>query len=248
MKINSNVRRIYIQLDALLDTRLGALWELDPELCDRVIANGYHGRVIDNYSMLVPEINHAAWLERYTNRTAETLVNSRLTSVNAVLDGMLRSMEAELITSPNVDGLEVVVNTHPYELSDAETEALKDCVQTFTGTLVGIRTISQPNVSLTFAQIKQSFDIVFMYDFHEWISKVNPDDMTANKVPGVKLIVPALYEKEIPAERDLRLYNGNQDGPFAELELSLQEFISLHYWDAGMFSVLIPEIRHKEQS
>lgn len=236
----SEIQRIYIELDVLLDTRLGALWQLNPEQCDLIIGHGYHDRLIDNFNIINDAIDHESWLEQYGHRDISTLKVSRLTNFVFAFSALMDELELSAIAQPDIDGVEMVINTFPYQFNEAELENLKDCIKSYIGVTCGIRTVHEPLSELTFAKIKALYDGVVLYNLADWMATFNEQDVKDNRCPSVKLIAPALFKDRLPTKEDLRDFNDSPMGILVENEINLQSIIGLHFWDATVFSIVLP--------
>lgn len=236
----TNIQKIYVELDAFLDTRLGALWQLNPEHCDLIIGHGYHERIIDNFTLINDAIDHESWLPKYQQRDISTLKVSRLTNFVFAFSELVNELELSAISQPDIDGLELVINTHPYVFNIAELEDLKDCIKTYVGTTCGISTIYEPVTNLSLLKIKGNYDAVVLYSFSAWLESLQEDDIKSNPCPAVKMIAPALFKDKLPTKDDLRDFNDSPMGILAENEINLQAIIGVHFWDIAVFSVVIP--------
>ena len=238
MSLSDAIQNIYIELDAILDTRLGVLWQMDSKKAEGLLYNGYHQRQIDNFSLLDSTIDHNEYLANYAKRNVETLKVSRLTNLVYLINRISIDLEDEGLRGPKVDGVEVTVNIYPYDLSAVEADVLKDSVQSHLGLMTGVNVISEPLTSLTPKVIKDKYSAIILYNFRDWISKLNPDDLVAHKFPTIRVIAPAIYEHSIPTEKDLLDDNKRRIDPFAELEIETLQFFSLVMTDIRFFSIV----------
>lgn len=236
----TNIQRLYVELDVFLDTRLGALWQLNSDQCDLVIGHGYHERLIDNLSLINDAIDHESWVQQYQRRDTNTLKVSRLTNFIFAFGSLVDELELSAIAQPDIDGLELVINTYPYVLNATELEYLKDYIKVYVGTTCGIRTIHEPITSLTLGAIRKNYDAVILYSFSAWIEALQEADIKANPCPSVKMIAPALFKERLPTKDELRDFDDSPMGILTENEINLQAIIGVHFWDAAVFSVVIP--------
>jgi hypothetical protein len=223
------VANILVELDAILDSRLGTLYSIYPDKIDNILKNGYHTRIIDKFSLLDKSVDDKKIEEAYHNRNVDILANARITEFAAVLKGISLSMESEAITTPFIEGSKVTVNIYPYVFTVEWIEKLKDLVKNHLGVLTGVDVVSLPPESLTPSFIKHEFDMVVLYNFQKWL-KENQKALLEVKTPAVVMLAPAIYEILPP--------KGTEIDPFLDVELSLAEFIKIVFVDVKYFSVI----------
>lgn len=241
------VQRIYCDLDSLLDTRLATVAFIDPAIARDFLNNpeyGYRSRNHDDLGLLHPDLDNDEFHEQYKNRGVETLMLARPTEIAWFLSSVVHKLVADMMTTPLIDDLELVVNTYPYELRDNELRDLIHALATYVGETVSIRTRYFPHTSLYPAQIKQEYGCVVMYPFIEWCEVMAPKMQTQpnSRTPEINYIVPALLRSgyEQPTEQDLDMGDGTTAEPFGAVEALMSMYMSVCYQDAKHFSAASP--------
>jgi hypothetical protein len=231
-------QNIYVELDALLDTRFGTLWQMSPELAESVLYLKYHERMVDNFSLLNPAIDHSVYEAAYAKRDVETLKCTRVTNLIYLINQISNDLEDEAFKSPHVDSVELTINIYPYNLNESEVETLKDMIGVSIGPMTGVNVIRQPLNALTPRVIKDTYSAVILYHMREWFCNLNPDELLANKSPRIKIICPAIYEKEIPTKEDMTDPARGIVSPFAEWEIEYMTLYSFIFTDIRFFSII----------
>lgn len=190
--MNKICTRILISLDALLDTRSGALFRLDSDATSRLLKSRYYaGRVIDDF----PGVDMAKYKAIYDQRDKRVLKYSSITNtVGIVHDFVQRVMNKNLNAPVDMD-VEVHLNIHPYKLTDNEKKTLIIAL--------GCKLPLAPNVivvdySLDYLNpifVKNTYNTMVMYDFFEWLEIHSANKLIEkHPVPEVTIFTPALLK------------------------------------------------------
>lgn len=231
---------IYIDLDSLLDTRLGTLIQINEIAAIEALDNGYHARISDDWSKLTPNINQAEYNSRYKTRDIETLKVSRCTNAVPIINELSKSLIEAAIYTPEVSSVAVEVNLYPYKLSSDEVKMIEDVVRYYLSVNTNIKTTYLTPEQLTPDVIYLHYDGLIMYDFNAWIvSQV--ERLKEKRLPTVTIMAPALYANKIPDKDEITFEDTGEISPFASLELVLCEYVDLHLLDAKYFSLIVPE-------
>lgn len=230
---------ILIELDMLLDSRLGVIAQMDVELADRILSSGYTTRKTDNFTTLDKTFDIEEYRRRYKARDVETLKESRCTPIAVVINSITNQLEKQQLNTPMVSGITITVNISPYNLTAEEKEVLRDMVSEYTSLTSDIKIVEIPIKALTPTLIKETFTAVFLYNFDEWLG-IHRDALSVCKMPTVTMVAPALFVDKIPTQQDLTHPTAGVIDPFAALEAGLLEFIGLVLVDIKYASITIP--------
>lgn len=230
---------ILIELDMLLDSRLGVISQMDINLADRILSRGYVNRKTDNFTVLDPSFDIDEYRRRYKARDVETLKESRCTPIAVVLNSITNQLEKQQINTPLVSGITITVNIHPYRLTDEEKSVLVDMVSEYTSLTSDIKLIDLPLSNITPTYIKETYTAVFLYNFDEWLS-IHRDALSVCKMPTVTMVAPALFVDKIPTQAEITHPTAGVVDPFAALEAGLLEFVGLVLIDIKYASITIP--------
>lgn len=225
---------VYIELDALLDTRLGVLYQADPELAVKVLdSNKYRKRLIDRFGHISAE----KFEELYKKRDIDTLKKSVLTNMPYFLQRLVKDCIVHSSVT-NVDQeLCFVVNTYPYVFEDESLlTMLKDCIGYHMLDAVDIRIVHMPPEELTPRYVKENFDILIMYRFQEWLY-MHRDEFLIHRCPAVTLVAPAIYWKEMPDAETINECRTIGRDPITIAQDQLAEYIAVRFMEVSLFSI-----------
>jgi hypothetical protein len=116
----NRVETIYVDLDCLLDTRLGTLAKINPELASNALMNGYHERDEDIFEGVGVEDYRKA----YEARDVDTLTLSVITGMFSFLHECVLAAFKRIQIDGIFDAIQLEVNYWPYELDDEEVKVL----------------------------------------------------------------------------------------------------------------------------
>src|SRR5690606_17954218 len=120
---------IHIDLDSLIDTRLGILIEMNESAALDLLKKGYRTRTSDDWHKLDPVFDNDDFAVRYKNRTVSALMNSSITGMIVSLFDILKRLEKDKVNTPFVEDIIVHLNIYPYKLSAQEEEEFVKCMQ-----------------------------------------------------------------------------------------------------------------------
>lgn len=224
---------ILVELDSLLDTRMGTLLQLDPTYAQELlVSNAYFTRVSDEFSS--PRFSQEEFKARYRWRNEDTLKQSLRTPVLIRLHEMILELEAMAINTPFVERVAVEINSYPYKLDPAVIDAFISSIACFVGPTAELSMVSYKPEDLSPQSIKaQGWTGLIFYDFDHWFT-LHAEKLAQCDIHDVVFIVPALCVKAPPADQ---LTVDGKPGPsiFAVGEASLSEFLTLVYRDPRDF-------------
>lgn len=226
---------ILVELDSLLDTRMGTLLQLDLDYAKEQLATqAYFTRLSDEFSS--PQFSQEEFKARYRWRNQETLRLSMRTPVLSRLHEMVLELEVMAINTPFVERVAIEVNCYPYKLDPAVIDAFLQSIACFVGPTAELSMVSYKPEDLTPQAIKaQGWSGLIFYEFDHWFT-LHAEKLSQCDIHDVVFIVPALYVKVPPADQ---LTVDGKPGPsmFAVGEASLSEFLTLVYRDPRDFCV-----------
>jgi hypothetical protein len=183
----------YVELDCLLDTRLGALNYIDHEFAFEVSSNpSYYRRQVDRFSTKTHgAIDINLYKQIKSTRANDVLRASVMTRVPIVL-GKLLSYQHQLADYADSFDVGLTINVSPYQLSDAEKKAIEEI---FTNDVLfdGVRidVVDIPLTQVTVDYIEKNFVAMMLYDPTQWIETHQKDFLLA-KLSNVSLYVPKI--------------------------------------------------------
>lgn len=235
----AGVYRILVSLDALLDTRMGALKQVAPGYADALWRDErYWERLVDDFDPLCGQGATLLFKDRYARRDLETLKLSRLTHAVAELRRLCMEVEYVVLNDPDLTGAELHINLDPYQLSEEDAEDIRRMIAIDTMATIPVFTAQVPLKDLTIAQIREHWSTVILYDFQEWLELQTPGLRDGDRAPRATLIAPGLFKDQLPSREALRDAQGRKRDPFDETKRVLVEFVNVNFWPAIYFSHL----------
>lgn len=234
--MSQNKQIVYVELDALLDTRLATVAKIDSDAAVTLVTGEeYFERQIDDFEALTG-IDVQTFREAYKARDIVTLQASRRTQAPQLLHELITKLEMAESTTPYVEGLEVEVNVWPYELDNDEVDVLISAVMAFSGVETLVRAVRIQPADLTPKLIKDYYSGMIMYNFREWF-ELQLRNFNAVKIPDLPILAPAIWYEKIPVPDDY-LSEGVKPNinPFRLCEVGLYDVFQLNLLPAEVFS------------
>lgn len=228
---------LLVELDCLLDTRLGTLIKMDESVAEKVVQSNYQVRDSDRWNELVSDVEQEDYDYLYRKRDVETLKLSKLTSMIPMLGKMVADIQESALNDIEDDRVQIHINSHPYKLSKLDQEALKDALLFHLGGVVELTFVNIPLIGLMPDMIGDTYDGVILYDIDSWLKK-HQGALMENRIPGVVFMCPAIYFNEKPNADQLREEIGEDVTPFQAIEMVLSEYMSLRLIDVSNFSLI----------
>lgn len=227
---------ILVELDCLLDTRLGTIARIDPQLAAQLlIDNKWHTRRSDHVDGLDMNRYHAL----YSQRDAETLRHSVVTGLFARLrNDLVRLVETGQAEAQS-GGIRLMVNLYPYQISE---EVKTQLVEIFAAETLASATIELVDYSveqLTAEFCKRTFQAMFMYDYNAWLN-AHASEFQACQLPQVALVSPEIYFVPMPDPNELEKISKEAAPPLGAMEMFASQIVGLQLTDVVYFSVVRP--------
>lgn len=232
----TKANEIYITLDALLDTRIGTLEKIDPELPLKVLSNNYYERTDDFFE----GVDSTVFQELYAKRDLETLSKSVLTNAIKLVNDIVVNRLNESKTDSYVKDLKVVVNVYPYELDKETMIDIREAIVHWTEHLVPIELVSIPVAELTPIYCKTHFIAMIDYEYNNWL-ETHAEAFKTTRVSEIPFIAPALFYQKTPSEQELIAICKSGGHPFIAIEFMVSVFVKLTLVDVKYFSIIEKE-------
>lgn len=227
----SSTQRLLIGLDVLLDTRLATLNRLNPEYPKKVLGANYGRRMGDFWEDYIPNFPREDYNKLWENRDDETLKQSGPTAYIARMMEDSAIMVEASANHPHVDGVEIVINTYPYYLTDEKRDELKEIIHEFCSAQVSVKITRIPLEELTPKRIRGNYVQFVLYSFDEWF-KLHHEELLANPMPSVVCVAPALFFNKPEQATGI--------DPLTEVSTGLMEFLSVEWVTSDYVSLNLP--------
>lgn len=238
---------ILVDLDVILDTRIGVLSQLYPEATAKLINNPlYRTRQTDEFNLIDNTIDLDTYRKAYANRDVNALMRAVPTEMLLEFVMILDSLLDEIL-GPNPENkvIKIEINTYPYNLSSEECEHIAHCFRAHTKTPFEIKTVYIPYDNMSLPMLEQcNYAALFLYDFDRFQYSVFTKNFkeTDKPLPQVTVMVPricASLQKYDEACQE-KLPNGEQLEPFEFLRLHYSKLMAFQFLGADRFSAFTP--------
>lgn len=188
---------VYVELDALLDTRLPTMGLISPSAAVEASRDDrYFDRVIDDFEE-INGITKEAFRQLYAKRDAEVVKSAVITEIPFILDELVLKLERETIDTPFLDRVKVEVNIYPYEFDAEEKDLIALAVMARAGIETEVRCVRIPPQILTPKFCKERYSGLIIYNFRSWMEH-HLEAFKETKMPTVSVLAPALYHDVVP--------------------------------------------------
>lgn len=230
----NKIDSIYVELDVLLDTRLGTLARMDQELAANVLGSGkYHTRQSDYFD----GVDHEAYKKLYSERDNVTLAHSTITNALGWLHHLTDVLVDQMIERPYNEGTKIVVNIYPYQLNGEEKVEVVKALTAWMKGKVPVELVSIRTQDLTPRHCKSAYVMMMIYDHETWM-EVHASEFEHTRLPEVTLFAPAIYFKPEPTAKELKKAVKEAGHPMQALELLASPLVDLKLIDVKFFSIL----------
>lgn len=228
--------KVYVDLDSLLDTRLGTLNRIDPEIGIKYLTNpDYYTRDEDKFEGVDDEV----FREMYNKRDKETLSVSSATQFCLELGRIVIDLVTESHVSPTRGEVSVTVNTYPYILNKEEKEAIKACVMFYTKETVDVDVIYKPLEELDGTFFKQDYVAIAMYHYIDWI-ELHLAKIAMDPLFDINFIAPQIFFIDKPTDEEDLKEMGDSETAFNAMELLMRGCFNLNLIPIEYFSTIPP--------
>jgi hypothetical protein len=229
----NRLETIYVELDVLLDTRLGTIARISQEAAEKTLSEEYFKRDVDDFV----HVDMDQYRALYAQRDVETLKHSMCTLGMDFVKQILIKLDQQGATRPYHDGGRLVVNTYPYLLSEEERNEMGLAIAAW---IDGIAPVELTYIRPEFLSpeiCRMQYASMLMYEYASWIN-MHVKAFETVRLSTVTLFAPALYAVKPTDEQLLQAF---QEGahPMRATELLTAPLIDLRLIDAKYFSILM---------
>lgn len=225
---------IYIDLDCLLDTRLGTLSKLGTDLATKALQEGqYLKRLSDNFTGVTKADFDAA----YAKRDLETLQHSVLTNAVFFMQRIIKDSLLSAVMQAKVENVSFTVNIYPYDVNDPDfIDMLIGCVRFHTYSTATINVVSLSDAELTPSYCKDNYQIMIRYHWLNWVNEHKAYFETKG-IPSVTVVAPEMFIEEVPTKEKLVSMGLKGINPFEETVRVTAPLFRLKFMPVSMFSI-----------
>lgn len=230
---------IYIDLDSLLDTRIGTVAKIDESLIFKVL------KEVDYYKRIThhpKEVDRDVFNEEYEKRDVYTLALSPSTRWYKELGKIAIDKITAGTTSPLVNEVKIIVNTYPYKLSEEDMFTIGNCLTAKIGDFVPVEVKYIPLEELTPQLINKKYSLLIMYEYAKWLD-IQTENFKLNTCSDTSLLVPMIYFNEILPKEELKASGlDNEYQAFEAMEVVLRMVIDIDTVDVALWCAQTPTV------
>lgn len=231
---NENKFGIYVELDALLDTRLATIAKMSDNAAYEILSSGkYHQREEDIFEGIDSDI----YKELYLNRDGDTLAKSTMTGIIAILSNICNEINRNPNNEPIFSGTCVYLNTFPYVMENEVCEAIINALKIWIGVNTNFRILCLPPKQVTIDWCRDNIKLMVMYDYGLWMN-THINDFDRIRIPEVTIFAPAIYFNNRPTDKEMEELRQEAPHPFISLELLTKILFDLNLIDVRYFSIV----------
>lgn len=232
---------LLVELDALLDTRLGTIHRIDPDRATQTLRNeDYYFRLKDDFTDICG-IGQEEFAAAYAQRDLETIQNSVICPAAVTLKDIVIGLEVDHSDHPLAKKPVVDLNIWPYELDADTIRYLRAAVSSYAGVETLVNAVSMAPKDVTPALIRSKYSAVFMYDFWHWLQTHMPE-LEKIQVPRVSFFTPSLFTGSLPTPEEMvEMGLPGELDPLRAVEMSLSPYLGLDIMPTFMYCIYRPD-------
>jgi hypothetical protein len=221
---------IFIELDALLDTRISVLASMGDDVLKAALLSGYHDRDIDRFLTIDNEL----FSKLYADRDKTILKDSIVTPMSVLLKEFAEETLDMVSNSPHHYKPKVILNIYPYDLNEEDVNELISTIVQLTYKLCDVEAVNMPYEMITPMYVKSTLSVMVLYEYYKWLEVHSLNSLLKKTTcPEVTLLGPRIYFK--PKDHHV---NTTID-PFEAMELLAAPLIGLKLIPIENYSLVI---------
>lgn len=232
--INPHHHELYVDIDAIFDTRLACLEELDVNLALVNLQNGWDRRIAD-----APlGITEQEFKDLYAVRDANTLSIAVQTPVIEIMRHWLLDAIKQLGEIPLETSLGLSINFFPYRLSKETALDVAEKIRKALKVNIPIDVLFVDPKTITPQVVRQKYDGMIMYDGFKWI-KSQEEAFAAVNCPHTTLYVPRFFPDHLPTTEEMTNIRQESKDLFKDMEVNMGPLVALEFLPMHIFSSVV---------
>jgi hypothetical protein len=233
---------LYVDLNCLLDTRLGTLLTIDPDFGFMVSQQpGYYTRSVDKFS--TPEhgsLKRELYDQVLLNNPDRVIKNSIMTRMLDFIKNIIGAQRM-LQTEGPVKGIDrILVNLHPYTLTHEEKLAL---VNLLASELIdfecNVELVELASIQISAEFAAKNYIAMIIYNPTDWLEAIGQELLTA-VCTNLTLYTPKLnHIRELTHQESEQVKRFGSD-LYASLETAMKRYIQFTYLRVNWFCAHTP--------
>ena len=232
-------KTIYVDIQALFDTRLAALTVLLPDEIVELTASGkYFTREMDRFEFKRGSLSAEAIARMRNAGRYDLLTNSLMTAMPLFLmEIVARYMEMALST-PYVQSVDILINMHPYLLSEIHQDTIRRCLQEQYSLSVPINFVNKPMMELTPSYFREECLALILYDYVDW-TNLHHKEIISRPIKNLAVYVPKLLIRT-PTQQELDTFYNHGTSPFEFARSLFEHLFPFQYKEISYYSANLP--------
>lgn len=238
------MKRLYIDLDSLLDTRLGLLHQHGgSELSKHVAASdAYYQRDYDDWARLTGGVVDNATFETWwAARDAQTLLHSMTTAIFLPLSQTLATLSHHVHEGIETSSLSLLINVWPYQIPYDVEKALTQAILHHLGFQLPVVYTSLSPEEVTPAYLVENVHLVYMYDYHQWFRRHSWRIIQLQQ-SGLTFTLPRRFEKDVS-----QLTQEEKQKSLMAFDLAVRLHVQCVFIETRYFSLFTPSAVHLDE-
>lgn len=234
--------KILIELESLIDTRIGVMRTKFPNEVCNLDTNAYINRELDCIPGLLG-VSVADWSAAWNSRDNYTLANSIYTDMFKRFAFVIGGTIYSALSDPTTGKISLTINTYPYQLSDYEKECIKDSILDQLWCMIDIDVVYLEPCLITTAYLRNNDYLVYvLYDYKAW-GEATLTELDKCPYPELKIYYPKIAQS-LTHEELTNIQRSNVD----LFEQHRREFIAFYSAEAVEVSSMcfLPELKEEE--
>ncbi len=229
---------VLVELDALMDTRLGTLHVINPDLAiEAVQSMDYYHRISDDLSHYC-SVKDSEFRAAYAKRGAEVLQSSCLTNLIFLLSNICSELDRQRRETPYTESVKVHLNVYPYVLDESERFIIESALMCHLPVDVAVESVSIAPNELTPQYIAGNYTGMILYNFIEWI-QIHYATFERFRMAGVTILAPRLHAEHGTAFTAADI-DQNEDGadPYELMAQAHAMFFGLEWLSPAHYCII----------
>ena len=216
--------KMLVELDSILDTRLGVLLDVAPDVVPAILAKDYHNRLWDVF----PGVDFLAYQQRYQSRDKAILKNSWMTPMADMMTDFVKKTLQQTLQTPFHRVPKIDLNIYPYVLTDDEASVILKAAATKTANQCDIEIVSFSPEDLNPVFLKNNYEAVMMYDYQVWLETHSKNGLWKKySCPQVIVFAPLMMKNPETYDSNLKVESTYQD--FVTLSKAMSLYADIQF-------------------
>ena len=240
--LHRHLKKIYVDLESLLDTRMGTLAVLDTAFAYEITtAPAYFTREQDAFSGEAGTLTAPEFAELYAATKEHALRSSIKTKMHRFVGELCHQFTVHALGGPHHLAVEVEINTAPFDLTEAETLEIVRTIAYYLGEQYTVRAVCIPLSALSVTRVREEYCAMVMYTYHEWLN-LHEREIRRTPLKEVCLYVPRLYFGAPPSTHELSALTERGTDAFEWSQHVLGPLVLVQYLPMLWYCLEIPEL------